>query len=136
MRRILVLRVVVWLTAAALACVLVAREVEAQSSAPLAQLEFDIVGMRLSVDPATLTVPKDIATQINTQLTFTANAGVDATNALAALTTDTTVEGELRGPGIPAVRLSVKPGQPISIPALALPGDYFLDQIRLVKNGQ
>ena len=34
----------------------------AQPLPPLAQLEFDIVGIRLAVDPAALTVPKDIAT--------------------------------------------------------------------------
>ena len=36
--------------------------------APLTQLQFDIVGVRLVVDPPALTVPKNIATQINTSL--------------------------------------------------------------------
>src|SRR5437773_343436 len=122
------------------ACLVLATQLAVSASAqplpPLAQLEFDIVGIRLAVDPAALTVPKDIATQINTHLMFSTAGGVDTTNAVASLTADTIVEGELRGPGIPPVRLTVKPGQPLAIPALALPGDYFLDQIRLVKNGQ
>ena len=40
---------------------------------PLTQLQFDIVGVRLVVDPPALTVPKNIATQINTSLALPPN---------------------------------------------------------------
>src|SRR5438067_840690 len=45
--------------------VLMGGEVAAQS---LAQLQFDIVGIKLAVDPPALTVPKDLSTFVNAQL--------------------------------------------------------------------
>ncbi|MBM3225669.1 MAG: hypothetical protein FJZ47_17970 [Candidatus Tectomicrobia bacterium] len=112
---------------------LVGGEAAAQS---LTHLQFDILGLRLQVSPETLTVPKNIPTQIATQLVSPGGAGSEAATAIATLTAGTTVEAELRGPGIPLIPLSVKAGQPLPIPALALPGAYFLDHIRLVKDGQ
>jgi len=53
---------------------------------PLTQLQFDIVGVRLVVDPPALTVPKNIPTQINTTLAIPATTGSDARDAIAALT--------------------------------------------------
>ena len=43
---------------------------QAQQAAapPLTEFQFDIVGVRLVVDPPALTVPKNIATQINASL--------------------------------------------------------------------
>ena len=109
----------------------------AQSSqAPLARLQFDIVGVRLVVDPPALTVPKNIATQINTSLVTPSGLAADVSDALATLTEGAQVEAELRGPSISPTRIAVVPGQPLPIPPLALAGDYFLDGIRLVKNGQ
>ena len=40
------------------------------------------------------------------------------------------------GRRFPPTRIVTRAGQPIPIPPLALPGDYFLDGIRLVKNGR
>lgn len=111
------------------------RLAHAQSSPSLTQLQFDIVGARLVVDPPVLTVPKNIATQINTSLTLPAGAA-EAREALAALTQGAVIEAELRGPSLPATRFTVQPGQPIPLPAFALPGDYVLDNIRLVKDGE
>ncbi len=109
----------------------------AQSSqAPLARLQFDIIGVRLVVDPPALTVPKNIATQINTSLVTPPGLAADVSDALASLTEGAQVEAELRGPSISPTRIAVVPGQPLPIPPLALAGDYFLDGIRLVKNGQ
>ncbi len=119
---------------AAVAVVLPVRA-NAQSQTTLAQLQFDIVGVRLVVDPPTLTVPKQIATQINTSLVLPAGAGVDAREALATLTQGALVEGTLRGPQIPPMRITTRPGEPLPLPAFALPGDYFLDGLRLVKDG-
>ena len=107
-----------------------------QPAPPLAQLQFDIVGVRLEVDPPVLTVPKNIATQINTRLVLPPHVGAEGQEALARLADGATVEARLHGPGIPEpVVLSVQPGQPIALPAFALPGDYFLDRIRLIKDG-
>ena len=104
-------------------------------SAPLAQLRFDIVGVRLVVDPPALTVPKQIATRINTSLVLPTGAGIDTSAAVAALTQGALVEGTLRGPSIPPTRITARPGEPLPLPAFALPGDYFLDGLRLVKDG-
>ncbi len=102
--------------------------------APLTQLQFNIVGVRLVVDPPALTVPKQIATQINTSLVLPTGAGIETSDAVAALTQGALVEGTLRGPSIPPTRITARPGQPLLLPAFALPGDYFLDGIRLVKD--
>ena len=108
----------------------------AQEAPPLAQLELDIVGIRLVVDPPVLTVPKDIPTKVNAELVLPLNGATNGAAAIAKLAAGAVVEAELRGPFIDPVRLAVRPGQPLPIPPLALPGDYFLDQIRLVKDGQ
>ncbi len=106
------------------------------STAPLTQLRFDIIGVRLVVDPPALTVPKQIATQINTSLVLPAGSGTDTGEAVAALVRNGLVEGTLRGPSIPPTRLTARPGEPLRLPAFALPGDYFLDGIRLVNDGE
>ena len=108
-----------------------------QSGAPtVTHLQFDIVGVRLVVDPPALTVPKNIATQINTSLVTPSGLGTDVRDALATLTDGAQVEAELRGPSLTPTRIAVVPGQPLPIPPLALPGDYVLDGIRLIKNGE
>ena len=103
---------------------------------PLTQLQFDIVGVRLVVDPPVLTVPKNIATQINTSLALPPNSGPETRAAIDSLTDGAIIEAELRGPELAPTRIVTRPGQPIPIPPLALPGDYFLDGIRLVRNGR
>ena len=55
----------------------VAAHAQNGGSTPLAQLQFDIVGVRLVVDPPALTVPKNIATQINTSLVLPPGAGAE-----------------------------------------------------------
>jgi hypothetical protein len=96
-------------TAIALAALMTAR-VSAQTGATdLAQMRFDIVGIRLVVDPPVLTVPKNIATQINTSLALPPGIGAEARDALLQLTDGAVVEAELRGPSIPATRITVVP---------------------------
>jgi hypothetical protein len=119
----------------AAACAALTRPAAAQTP-PLTQLQFDIVGVRLVVDPPVLTVPKNIPTQINTSLVLPDGIGTAASEAIATLTNGALVEAELRGPSLPPTRIVTQPGQPIPIPPLAIPGDYFLDGIKLVKNGQ
>jgi hypothetical protein len=125
-----------WVTKACLmvGCALWSTTVAAQAP-PLAQLQFDIVGLRLVIDPPALTVPKQIATQLNTSLVLPAGAPTDASDAIASLVQGAIVEGTLRGPSIPPTRLTTRPGEPLLLPAFALPGDYFVDGLRLVKDG-
>src|SRR5438093_13755070 len=73
---------------------------QAQAPQPLTQLQFDIVGIRLKVDPPVLTVPKGIATQINTALVLPDGSGPEVAQALVAFTQGAVVEAELRGPFI------------------------------------
>ncbi|MEG7522132.1 MAG: carboxypeptidase-like regulatory domain-containing protein [Chromatiales bacterium] len=101
-----------------------------------AELQFDIIGVQLTVDPPALTVPKDIPTIVNTELTLPPGAGPEAQAALDRLRSETRIQAQLRGPSLPAIDIEVRPGDPIPIPPFALPGDYFLDQIQLVKNGE
>ncbi len=61
--------------ASALFCLAAQAPTAAQVQQPLTQLQFDIVGVRLVVDPPALTVPKNIATQINTSLALPPNSG-------------------------------------------------------------
>ncbi|QYZ65331.1 MAG: hypothetical protein OI74_04575 [Gammaproteobacteria bacterium (ex Lamellibrachia satsuma)] len=101
-----------------------------------AELQFDIIGVQLTVDPPALTVPKDIPTIVNTELSLPPGAGPEAQAALDRLRSETRVQAQLRGPSLPAIDIEVRPGDPFPIPPFALPGDYFLDQIRLVKDGE
>ncbi len=107
-----------------------------QAQQPLTQLRFDIIGLRLQVNPDVLTVPKNIPTEIDTLLALPSGAGPEAINARATLQAESTVEAELRGPGLPPSRIVVRPGQPIPLHAFVLAGDYFLENIRLIKDGQ
>ena len=70
---------------------------------PVASFEFDIVGIELSVDPPTLTVPKNIPTLINTQLTVPGGGAADTQAALDRLRGETRVKAQLRGPAIPGL---------------------------------
>jgi hypothetical protein len=108
----------------------------AQTPPILTELQLDIVGVRLVVDPPALTVPKNIATQINTSLALPPGAGDEVRDAVASLTAGAIVEAELRGPQFPPTRITAVPGQPLPLPAFALPGDYILDNIRLVRDGE
>jgi hypothetical protein len=108
----------------------------AEAQTALAQLQFDIIGMRLVVDPPALTVPKNIASRIDTSLVLPEGAGPEAQEAFRALTSGAVVEAELRGPSISPILIRVAPGEPIPIPALQVPGQYFLEHVRLVKDGQ
>src|SRR4051794_2831025 len=80
--------------------VLAAGSARAQPTAS-AHLDFDIVGIRLTVGPPVLTVPKNTATQINTALVLPSVSSADAQATIAKLTAGTIVEAELRGPAFP-----------------------------------
>jgi hypothetical protein len=108
----------------------------AQAAQPLTQLQFDIVSIRLAVALPALSVPKNVATQINTQFVMLSSGGVETVGAIAALSDTTAVEADLGGPAIPPRTLTAQPGHSIFMPLLALPGDDLLHPFRLVQNGQ
>src|SRR5882672_5003141 len=101
---------------------------QAPSTTTLTRLQFDVIGVRLVVDPPALTVPKNIVTQINTSLVTPDGLGNEIRFAIATLTDGAAIEAVLRGPSISPTLIRVAP--------LALAGDYFLDGVRLVKDGQ
>ncbi len=96
----------------------------------LTELELRIVGARLVVEPPALTVPKDIATFVT--------ARIDAPDpaAIRGLTDGAAVLAELRGPEIAPTTIAAVPGEPLRLPPFRVTGDYFLDDIRLVKDGK
>jgi hypothetical protein len=102
----------------------------------LTHLQFDIVGIRLAVEPPALTVPKDVPTLVNTHLTLPAGAGTQAQAAVERFADGAAVLAELRGPQLTPTTIAALPGEPLQLPPLHLPGDYFLDNIRLVKDGE
>ena len=62
----------------ALSCAIVLALLMAGAKAqaePLAQLEFDIVGVRLQVDPPHIMMPKEIPTFFNSEFTLPEGAG-------------------------------------------------------------
>lgn len=95
--------------------------VPAVAAPPLASFDYRIVGSRLEVSPATLSVPKGIAGSVAVTISGTPNIAPSAY-----------IEGFLRGPSFPSRRLIGQPGAPLLLPPLPLVGDYQLDSIRLV----
>ncbi len=93
----------------------------AVAAPPLASFDYRIVGSRLDVSPAALSVPKGIAGSVAVKIL----GGPD-------IPASAYVEGFLRGPSFPSRRLIAQPGAPLLLPPLPLVGDYQLDNIRLV----
>lgn len=103
------------------------RPVSAQ--APLASLEYRVVGTQLRVTPALVSVPKGIAGSLRADLVRGDGTPEPADAALAA---NAYVEGILRGPSFPARRLVARPGDPLMLPPLPVVGEYRVDGLRLV----
>ncbi|MEE8523957.1 MAG: carboxypeptidase-like regulatory domain-containing protein [Thermoanaerobaculia bacterium] len=96
-------------------------------AAPLGSASLQIAGTRLTVSPASQTVPFDVPTIVETHL-----EGYDAANGV--LPQDLRVRGDLTGPEVDGVLvLETVPDEPFQIPRLRLEGDYLLDNIRLVQ---
>jgi len=99
---------------------LVAGVVRVGAAEPVAELDYRVIGPRLTVSPAALSVPRGIAGSLSTQLNT------------PALANGTYVEATLRGPAFPARRILGLPNQPLLLPPLNLSGDYRVDDIHLV----
>lgn len=99
----------------------------------LAKEDIILYGMRLNVEQATQTVPKNIATIVSTYLqTPTLPSG-----QVPPLPSDAVVKATLRGPGLEKpLDLAVMGNTPFNIPPLVTPGTYSLDNIRLESGGE
>ena len=92
----------------------------------LAEGEVKVKGLSLRVEPVSLTVPINTVTVVNTIFS------VDTAELLAGMV----VKAELRGPGLDgAITLSTLPNHPFSIPGLSIKGNYYLEDIRLEREG-
>src|SRR6185436_8875052 len=87
----------------------------------LAQFQYRLTGLSLIVSPSALTVPRGVATQLNTTLA-----------SVQSLPAGAVVHATLRGPSLPdALEIRATPNQPILLPPLTQPGLHFLENIRL-----
>ncbi len=89
-----------------------------------------IAGTTLAISPESQTVPFDTPTIVHTAL-----QGYDA--AQGVLPADLRVVGDFTGPEIAGtLELVTVPNEPFRIPRLSLKGQYRLDNIRLVQDGE
>ena len=86
-----------------------------------------VQGLSLGVSPAVQQVPVSTDTIVETSL------GVKDQAVIKGMM----VKGELRGPGLSKpIVLTTLPDQPFQIPGLATKGDYFLENIRVEREGK
>lgn len=97
---------------------------------PLAVFVHNIVGARLMVSPSALYVPKNIPGSVS--VTIASSDGGPHPKA-ASLGIGRHVEAVLRGPAFPAYRLLGLPGEPLILPPIPLPGEYEIDDVRLIN---
>jgi hypothetical protein len=87
----------------------------------LPTLEYRLTGLALEVSPSALTVPRGVATQVNTSV-----------YGAEALPADAAVRATLRGPSFPGtIEITATPGEPILLSPLSQSGTHFLEDIRL-----
>jgi hypothetical protein len=100
---------------------------------PVATDRIEIVGLTIQPAPATLVVPKNVGTFVTPLLIRSDGAGGE----LPALPEDAVFLAELRGPAFgQPIPISAPLHNPLPIPPLPLAGNYTLDKIRLVHNGE
>lgn len=94
--------------------------------------DIRLYGLGLVVEPARQTVPRDIATIVQTYL-----AAPGTPTDLPPFAADAEVRATLRGPSFARpVELRVRPNAPFDIPAMTVAGLHSLDNIRLVSGGE
>ncbi|HQU82396.1 MAG TPA: Ig-like domain-containing protein [Pyrinomonadaceae bacterium] len=99
--------------------------------APLATTEFNLIGLVGTVAPATQTVPKNIATAVNTSIQIP--DGEDPAPILAGLNPNYRIRGELVGPSLTSpLTIEAPLGSALPIPALQNVGDHLLQNLRVV----
>jgi hypothetical protein len=103
-------------------------------AAPLATADFNLIGLGVTVGPATQTVPKNTQTIIQTNVQVP--TGTDPRTIIAGLNPNYRVRGELAGPSFTApLTLEAAIGQPLAIPALPNAGDHVVQNLRVVDIG-
>jgi len=97
----------------------------------LASVDFNLIGLVGTVNPATQTVPKNIPTAVLTSIQVP--EGADPAPIIAQLNLNYRIRGELSGPSFTAPRVvEAKIGEPLQIPAMPNTGDHVLQNLRIV----
>lgn len=105
-------------------------EVDEARSQDLVTLDHHVVSARLEASPAELYVPKNIPGSLAVDIVTVGGA---ARTELERIGHGAYIEATLRGPAFPAYRLLGLPNEPLMLPPIALPGEYQIDDIRLVN---
>ena len=100
----------------------------------LATADFDLTGLAITVGPASLTVPKNTPTFLQTSVNLP--VGTDPATIISELNPNYRVRGELTGPSLTSPLVLEAPiGQPLSIPGLSNAGDHVVRNLRVVDIG-
>ena len=100
----------------------------------LASADFDLSGLAVTAGPASLTVPKNTPTFIQTSVNVP--PGTDPATIIAELNPNYRVRGELSGPSLTSpLTLEAPIGQPLNIPGLSNAGDHLVRNLRVVDVG-
>ncbi|MBV8856458.1 MAG: carboxypeptidase regulatory-like domain-containing protein, partial [Acidobacteria bacterium] len=101
----------------------------------LAAADFDLVGLAVTANPPSQTVPKNTPTSV--LVSVKVPEGTDPAPIIAGLNPEYRVRGELTGPSLSAPRTIEAPvGQPLPIPPLAQAGEHLLQNLRVVDTGR
>ncbi|HJQ33117.1 MAG TPA: LamG-like jellyroll fold domain-containing protein [Pyrinomonadaceae bacterium] len=101
----------------------------------LAATDFNLIGLAVTADPASQSVPKNTPTRILTSVQVPDAA--DVTAIIAGLNPNYRVRGELVGPSFGSPQpVEAAIGQPISIPPLSQTGEHVVQNLRVVDIGQ
>lgn len=101
---------------------------------PLATADFDLVGLAVTVSPATQTVPKNTPSAVLTSVKVP--EGTDPSLIIAGINPNYRVRGELTGQSMSSpLTVEASIGQPLPIPPLSRAGDHLLQNLRVVDTG-
>ncbi|MGE0454288.1 MAG: carboxypeptidase regulatory-like domain-containing protein [Vicinamibacteria bacterium] len=117
---------------------------QAQAFRKIGELELRLLGVQASVDPSSLSVPKNVASAVRV-VVRAGDAELPASEVARFLGAGFRVEGELSGPGLHQTLslpdpLADEPAASdpllLPLPALAVAGDYSLSNLRISANGR
>jgi protocatechuate 3,4-dioxygenase beta subunit len=101
------------------------------ASPVLASTDFNLIGLAVTADPASQSVPKNTPTRVLTSIQ--APEGADIQAIIAGLNPNYRVRGELVGPSLGGPRpVEAAIGQPIPIPPLSQTGEHVVQNLRVV----
>ncbi len=100
----------------------------------LAMADFDLTGLAVTAGPASITVPKNTPTVVQTSVQVP--EGTDPATIIAGLNPNYRVRGELTGPSLTnPLTLEAPIGQPLKIPPLSNAGDHLVRNLRVIDLG-